>query len=73
VAIVHGRAQNIQNGDINSATISVNFYDKGKKLIAAGSAVKQNLKPGETWEFSVQTVGPDAWKVVSYDLAVSVK
>jgi len=73
VAIVHGRAQNVTNTDINSATISVNFYDKDKKLIATGSAVKQNLRPNDTWEFSVQTIGPDAWKVISYDLAVHTK
>jgi hypothetical protein len=58
---------------MNYATIAVNFYDKNKKLIATDSATKQNLQPGEIWDFSVQTVGPDAWKIVSYDIAVSAK
>jgi len=73
VAVVHGRAQNISQVAMNYATIAVNFYDKNKNLIATGSAVKQNLQPGEVWDYSVQTVGPDAWKIISYDIAASAK
>jgi hypothetical protein len=73
VAIVHGRAQNVNNSSIENATISVNFYDKNNKLIASGSTVKENLLPGETWDFSVQTVSPDAWKIVTYDIATGKK
>jgi hypothetical protein len=72
-AVVSGRAQNISHVTMNYATIAVNFYDKNKNLIANGSAVKQNLQPGEVWDYSVQTVGPDAWKIVSYDIAASAK
>jgi flagellar basal body-associated protein FliL len=72
-AVVSGRAQNISQVAMNYATIAVNFYDKNKNLIATASAVKQNLQPGETWDFSVQTVGPDAWKAISYDIAASMK
>ncbi len=72
-AVVRGRAQNISHVAMNYATIAVNFYDKNKNLIATGSAVKQNLQPGEVWDFSVQTVGPDAWKIISYDIAASTK
>jgi hypothetical protein len=73
MAVVHGRAQNVKNIKINSTTISVNFYDKDKRTIATGSAVKQNLQPGEVWDFSVQTVGPDAWKILTYDIAISTE
>jgi hypothetical protein len=73
MAVIHGRAQNIKDVIINSATINVNFYDKDKEIIDTGSAVKQNLQPGETWDFSIQTVGPDAWKIVSYDIVVIVE
>jgi len=72
-AVVYGRAQNAENVSINHATISVNFYDKDKKLMATGSAVKENLGPGDGWDFSIQTVGPDAWKIVSYDITINVK
>ena len=72
-AVVYGRAQNVKNVSINQATISVNFYDKDKKLMATGSAVKENLGPGDGWDFSIQTVGPDAWKIVSYDITINVK
>jgi len=73
VAVVYGRAQNVSRGAINYATVAVNFYDKNQKLIATGSAAKQNLQPGETWDFSVQTVGPDAWKIITYDITSSTK
>jgi len=73
VAVVYGRAQNVTDETINYATISVNFYDKDKRVIATGSAVKQNVQAGEAWDYSVQTVGPDAWKIVSYDIAVASK
>ncbi|MGD0351952.1 MAG: FxLYD domain-containing protein [Dehalococcoidia bacterium] len=72
-AVVRGRAQNVGSATIGSAMIAVNFYDKNENLLATASAVKQNLQPGETWDFSVQTVGPDAWKIVSYDIAASMK
>ena len=73
LASVYGRAQNVKNTAIENATISVNFYDKDNKLIASGSTVKEILQPGETWDFSVQTVGPDAWKVISYDITAGKK
>jgi hypothetical protein len=72
-AVVRGRAQNVSNVTISIAMIAVNFYDKNKNLIANVSAVKQNLQPGAAWDFSVQTVSPDAWKIVSYDIAASTK
>jgi hypothetical protein len=72
-AVVSGRAQNVSHGAINYATITVNFYDKNQKLIATGSAVKQNLQPDELWYFTIQTVGPDAWKIITYDIASSTK
>jgi hypothetical protein len=72
-AVVRGRAQNVGNATIGSAMIAVNFYDKNKNFIAAASAVKQNMQPGEIWDFNVKTVGPDAWKIISYDIAASMK
>jgi hypothetical protein len=72
-AVVLGRAQNVGNATIGSAMIAVNFYDKNKNLLATASAVKQNMQPGEVWDFNVKTIGPDAWKIVSYDIAASMK
>lgn len=72
-AVVRGRAQNVSNVTISIAMIAANFYDKNKNLIATASAVKQNMQPGEVWDYSVQTVGPDAWKIISYDIAASMK
>ncbi len=72
-AVVYGRAQNVKDTAINNAVITVNFYDKNKKLVASGTATKQNLQPDATWDFSIQTVGPDAWKTISYDISVSIR
>src|SRR4030042_272531 len=72
-AVVIGRAQNVSNVTVSSAMIAVNFYDKNKSLLATASAAKQNLQPGEVWDFNVKTVGPDAWKIISYDIAASTK
>jgi hypothetical protein len=72
-AVVYGRAQNVKNTTINSAVISVNFYDKNKKLLASSTATTQNLQPGATWDYSVQTIGPDAWKIISYDIFISIR
>lgn len=73
VAVVYGRAQNVSQDVIGNATLTVNFYDKNKKFVATGSVVRQNLQPGEVWDFSVETMGPDAWKIISYDITASVK
>ena len=67
-AVVKGRAQNISNSTINFASITVRFYDKNGNLIDTSSAIRQNLGPGEIWDFAVQTAGPDAWKSVDYDI-----
>jgi len=72
-AVVRGRAQNVGDVTISSAMIAVNFYDKNKNFIATASAVKQNMQPGEVWDFNVKTIGPDAWKIISYDIAASAK
>lgn len=72
-AVVYGRAQNVKDTTINSAVISVNFYDKNKKLVASGTATTQNLQPGATWDYSVKTIGPDAWKIISYDISISIR
>ncbi len=72
-AVVIGRAQNVGNTSIMFAVVAVNFYDKNKKLIATASAINENLQPGGIWDFNVKTVGPDAWKIVSYDIAAGTK
>jgi len=70
-AVVKGRARNVSNSTIASASITVNYYDKNGNLIDTSSAIMQNLGPGEIWDFNVQSAGTDAWKSVSYDIAAS--
>ncbi len=70
-ATVDGKAKNIGNSTISSASISVNFYDKDGNLLQTASAIKQNWETGEIWHFNVQFTSPDAWKTVRYDVSVS--
>ncbi len=72
-AVVIGRAQNVGTTGIRFAVVAVRFYDKNKNLTATASAIYENLRPGEVWDFTVKTVSPDAWKIVTYDIAASTK
>ena len=72
-ATVIGRAQNVGTTVINYAQIAVNYYDKDGILLATSSAVRQNLDPGEIWDYAVLFQGPDAWKSVRYEIAASTK
>ena len=72
-ASVNGKARNISSSTIDSASISVNFYDKNGKIINTSSATAQNLEVGEIWNFNIQCTGPDMWKIVKYDITVSIK
>lgn len=72
-ATVTGRTQNVGTDTVNYAQIAVNYYDKDGKFLATRSAVRQNLGPGEIWDFTVLFEGPDAWKSVKYDIAASTR
>jgi len=71
-AAVSGRAQNTGDVTITSATISVEFFDEQGKPLQAGSTTRQNLAPGEIWEFAVETSGADAWKIMKYTVRTTV-
>ena len=73
VATVNGRAKNISNAIIGTASITVNFYDKDSNLLNASSTEKQNLEPGELWAFNIQFNSPDSWKAVRYDIAANAR
>lgn len=73
IATIDGRANNISNFTISSASIVVNFYDKDGNLLHTASTIKQNLAAGEIWQFNISFTSPDAWKSVRYDISVSTK
>ena len=70
-ATVKGKAENISSFTLSSASIAVKFYDTDGKLIDNSSAITQNLGAGGIWDFTVQSSGPDAWKIVNYDITAS--
>jgi hypothetical protein len=67
-ALITGTAQNTGDTSINTAVLTAYFYTKDGELIATESAVRDNLAPGETWTFTIQTSSPDAWKVKRYEV-----
>lgn len=73
IVAVDGRAQNTSDVLINTASITVNFYDKDGNRLHTASAVKNNLGAGEMWYFNIQFTSPDAWKTVRYDISVDTK
>lgn len=73
VVSVDGKAKNISNTTINTAFITVNFYDKDNNRLYTASAVKNNLAAGELWYFNVRFVSPDAWKTTRYDISATTK
>jgi len=72
-AVVSGSVKNVGSSDIDFASIIVDFYDKDGKLIDTSPASRENLEAGRVWDFSVQSTGPDAWKIVDYDIRSSAK
>lgn len=70
VAVVSGSAVNNGQETIPIAVISVEFKNSDGKVIAKGTASVENLKPGDTWNFSVQSYGTEAWKISTYEISV---
>ncbi len=71
VAIVSGTVTNRRKESIEVVSLVVTFLDSNGKTIDQSSAVTSNLAPGGTWNFSIQSSGPDAWKIVKYNLTQS--
>jgi hypothetical protein len=66
VAVVSGSVINNGAHSIPNLTIDVVFFDQNGKTLDKASAVTGNLLPGGMWNFSVQSKGVDAWKIVNY-------
>jgi hypothetical protein len=73
VVAVDGKAKNVSNTTINTAIITVNFFDKDNNRLNTATAVKSNVAAGELWYFNVRFISPDAWKTVRYDISVTTK
>lgn len=73
IVAVDGRAQNTSDIPLNTASITVNFYDKDGNRLHTASTTKNDVGAGEIWYFNVRFVSPDAWKTVRYDISVDTK
>jgi hypothetical protein len=71
VAIVSGTAVNRGKESIEIVSLVATFIDSNGKTVDQSSAVTSNLAPGGTWNFTIQSMGPDAWKIVKYTLTQS--
>ena len=66
---VSGQAQNISDHTITMATISATFYDKDGNFIYQSLTIKEELQAGEVWYFTIEGIGPDIWKISTYDIS----
>jgi hypothetical protein len=71
IAVISGSAQNTGSTTVVKATITAKFLDDQGNTVATGSASIDNLSPGLLWNFTIQTTGPDAWKIVKYELTIN--
>jgi len=71
VATVSGNVKNMGDKTLEIVSIVVIFYDSNKNIIDKSSAISSNLEPGGNWHFTIQSQGPDAWKIVDYSLTSS--
>jgi hypothetical protein len=69
-AVISGRAENSSDSYLDKVVITARFYNANGEVIATESATKENVAPYETWSFTIQTTGPDAWKTKRYDISV---
>ena len=73
VAVVKGIARNTGAWPLEDCGVSVTFYDfEGNKLDVYSSSCRR-LEPGETWNFSVDLRGQEAWKVGKYSISTFSK
>lgn len=71
MAALTGMAKNNKDTPARNCLITVRFYDSNRNDLGVAMAARESLEPGETWNFTVQLTGPDAWKARSYDIRVS--
>jgi hypothetical protein len=69
-AVITGKAENTGDSPVSSVVITADFYNADGEVIATESATRENVAPYETWTFTIQTTGPDAWKIKRYDISV---
>jgi hypothetical protein len=72
IAVVSGSVTNNGAGAVSNLSINVTFSDQDGKTLDQATAVTSSLPPGGIWNFSVQSKGPDAWKIVNYKVTPSL-
>ncbi|MGD1120207.1 MAG: FxLYD domain-containing protein [Dehalococcoidales bacterium] len=60
--------KNISNVNAELAEVKVNFYDAQKNLIDSERDSVLNLKPGESWDFTIPCNGDNCGKIASYEI-----
>ncbi len=68
MAAVTGTAQNAGNAAIKNCVITVTFFDENKNTIGSANTTREAMQPGETWNFTAQLTGSDAWKARTYQI-----
>jgi uncharacterized protein YcfL len=69
-AVISGRAENTSDQPFSKVVLAAHFLTAEGVIVATESATRENIAPYETWNFTIQTKGPDAWKTERYDVFV---
>lgn len=63
--------KNISYNTAELAEVQVKFYDGQKNLVDYATDSVLNLKPDETWDFTIPCSGSNCGMVVSYEVSVT--
>ena len=68
-ATVTGMAKNSSDWPINGCSIAVTFYDYQGTVVVTKTVAKEQMAPGEVWDFKIELKGAEAWKVARYKIS----
>jgi hypothetical protein len=68
-ATVTGVAENVGDRPAKKCNISVTFYDYQGGIVATQEAIKEQMSPGEMWNFTIEIKGKETWNVAGYKIS----
>ncbi|MDD5312109.1 MAG: FxLYD domain-containing protein [Dehalococcoidia bacterium] len=72
-ATVTGAAENTGDRPARSCNISVTFYDYVGGIVGVKEATKEQVLPGEVWNFTIELKGKESWNVADYKISAISK
>jgi hypothetical protein len=72
-ATVTGVAENVGDRPAKKCNISVTFYDYQGGVVGTKEAIKEQMSPGEIWNFTIEIKGKESWNVAGYKISASIE